>query len=122
MRPDMLSGGSPVADGNQPSSYLQRLARGRDLSELLSDEMLAKEERMRTGPGTEGVAVKPDVRGAIEAAKDGRPMDDAQRIATEAIIFPELRPALDIINDSYAPVTHRLWTHLSTNSDIKSRL
>ena len=34
-------------------------------------------------------------RGAFNAAQTGQSMNDAQRIATEAIIFPELRPAIE---------------------------
>jgi endonuclease G, mitochondrial len=111
-----------MADTNQYSSHLKRLARGRDLSDLVSDQMLAAEEKMRANPATEAAGTAPDIRGAIDAAQNDRPMNDAQRIATEAIIYPELRPAIDVINDSYGPVTHKLWTHLSTDGAIKSRL
>ena len=99
---------------------MKRLAGGRDLSELLSKSMLAKAESMRSA--TESTAAPPDVQGAFKAAEEGRPMNDAQRIATEAIIYPELRPVIDVVNDSYGPVTHRLWTHLSTDAVIKGRL
>ena len=64
----------------------------------------------------------PDVKGAFNAAQTGQSMNDAQRIATEAIIFPELRPAIDVVKGSYGTVTHKLWTHLSTDSAIKTRL
>nr|WP_275970739.1 DNA/RNA non-specific endonuclease [Bradyrhizobium sp. NBAIM32] len=64
----------------------------------------------------------PDVRGAFEAAAKGEPLSPAQQFATEAIILPELRPAIDVINDSYGQVTHPLWTKLSNDAGIKARL
>jgi endonuclease G, mitochondrial len=103
------------------SELLKRLARGRGVADLMSDRMLAQEQHLHELPGLESTA-KPDVRGAFGAAEQGRPMTDAERYATEAIIFPELRPAIDIINDSYGKVTHKLWTHLSTDAALKSRL
>jgi endonuclease G len=105
---------------NEHSSYLKRLARGRDLSDLLNDSMLAKQESMRA-TATESMTA-PDVKGAFNAAQTGQSMNDAQRIATEAIIFPELRPAIDVVKGSYGTVTHKLWTHLSTDAAIKTRL
>jgi len=107
----------------QHSSYLGRLMAGRDPSELFSDAMLEKVERARAGAtATESVGVEADVLGAFEAARKGVPLNDAQRNAAEAIIYPELRPAIYVVNDSYEKVTHRLWTKLSTDAGIKARL
>lgn len=106
---------------DQYSSFLARLAKGRDLSDLLSDRMLAHQERLGTA-STESATPRPDVQGAINAALKGQPLTDAQRYTTEAIILPELRPVIDVVNDSYGTVTHKLWTHLSADAAIKSRL
>lgn len=105
------------------SAFLRHLVRGQDLSGLITDRMLEREEGVRAAAAdTESAAMPPDVRGAFETAARGEPLSPAQQFATEAIILPELRPAIDVINDSYAPVTHPLWTKLSTDAGIKARL
>ena len=103
--------------------YLRQLARGRDLKDLLSSSMLEAVDRLRGSSTLESsIGAQLDVQGAFDAAVGGKEMDPGQRAATEAIILPELRPAIDIVNGTYAPVTHKLWTHLSTDAAIKGRI
>jgi endonuclease G len=112
-----------MADKLDHSAFLRHLARGQDLTGLINDRMLEREEGVRAATAdTESAAVPPDVRGAFEAAARGEPLSPAQQFATEAIILPELRPAIDVINDSFGQVTHPLWTKLSNNAGIKARL
>ncbi|SCB55766.1 endonuclease G [Bradyrhizobium shewense] len=112
-----------MADKLDHSAFLRHLARGQDLTGLINDRMLEREEGVRAATAdTESAAMPPDVRGAFEAAARGEPLSPAQQFATEAIILPELRPAIDVINDSYGQVTHPLWTKLSNNAGIKARL
>jgi endonuclease G len=84
--------------------------------------MLETQERMRAGSGAESAAAQANVRRILEDAQNDRPLSQADQAAAEAIIFPELRPVIDVVNDSYGKVTHKLWTHLSTDAAIKARL
>jgi endonuclease G len=123
----IIAGDMRMAEKHDHSAFLRHLARGEDVASLMSDRMLAREEGVRAAASMETTAAAaaappPDVRGAFEAASAGRPLSPAQQFAAEAIIYPELRPAIDVVNDSYGPVTHHLWTKLSTDTGIKSRL
>jgi endonuclease G len=111
-----------MAGAQSYSSYLKRLTRGRDLADLLSDRMLATQESVNARGATESMGGPVDVQKTLQAAQNDQPLSDAERYAAEAIIFPELRPVIDVVNDSYGTVTHKLWTHLSTNAAIKGRI
>lgn len=59
-------------------------------------------------------------RTAEKIAKD-QVLDPLEQMILEAIIIPDKRPAIDVINGAYA-VTHPLWTHLETDVQIRSRI
>lgn len=63
---------------------------------------------------------KKAVEGAV--AKMDRPetMDRQERMALEAIIIPDRRPAISILNDDYT-VTHRDWLHLNADA-VRGRI
>ncbi|MDB5950119.1 MAG: hypothetical protein JWR65_1974 [Massilia sp.] len=60
-------------------------------------------------------------RAALEAMETGHelPVDGFESI--EAIIAEKIRPAIDIVDGKFT-VTHPLWTHLSTDTAIRTRL
>ena len=45
-----------------------------------------------------------------------------EQFALEAIIIPDKRPALDIVNDDYKRITHPDWTRWESNAGIRQRL
>src|SRR5690606_13410850 len=63
---------------------------------------------------------KPDAA-ALESAARNRaiPPQDLPRI--EAIIFEDIRPAIDIVDVAFT-VTHPLWTRLSDDAANKARI
>lgn len=63
----------------------------------------------------------PGAREALEALSMGRMPSQRTLEQTEAIIDEEVRPAIDIINGKYTSV-HPLWTHLSDNDALRTRI
>jgi endonuclease G, mitochondrial len=62
-------------------------------------------------------------RGAAESVRklvEGRPLDRDDRFQLEAIIIPDKRPAIDIVDGTYE-VRHPLWRHLNEPA-IRDRL
>jgi endonuclease G len=57
----------------------------------------------------------------LEAMSLGREIDPDEEVGLEAIINAELRPAIDVINGTFAS-THPLWAHLSSNAATKARI
>jgi hypothetical protein len=94
--------------------------------------------RRRTGEALEGVAgaesamesllparpIPDQFKGATEQAakkiSTGDPLDPHEQFALEAIIIPDKRPAVDIINGDYQ-ITHPLWTSFNTGA-IKANI
>jgi endonuclease G, mitochondrial len=63
--------------------------------------------------------------GAVESAArksiTDEPLTPAEQFALEAIIIPDKRPAVDVVNGDFV-VTHPLWTKFSTDAAIHARL
>lgn len=60
-------------------------------------------------------------RKAIEAMSLSREISPDEEMGLEAIINADLRPAIDVINNTFT-VSHPLWTHLSNDVAIKARI
>ncbi|MFP3604674.1 hypothetical protein [Paraburkholderia sp. SIMBA_053] len=58
---------------------------------------------------------------AVQAAENGRSLTDEQLSNVEALIDSEFRPAIDIVDDTFA-VTHPLWRRLSDDPDVRGRI
>lgn len=75
---------------------------------------------IETAAADAGVA--PDAaRVAVEKLAMDRDLTPEEQFAVEAIVIPDKRPAIDILNGDYS-ITHALWTHFDTDADIRARL
>lgn len=97
------------------SAYLKAVSPEGNVHNLLS--MIGEESRLERA-STESSA---DLAGAVEAARRGNEMTDAQIYAVEALIYPEIRPVIDVVNDSYEHVTHPVWPILN-KSKVKAHV
>lgn len=97
--------------------FLQRVTRrtGKALESVADAEM---ESLMPARP------IPDQFKGATEQAakkiSTGTPLDPHEQFALEAIIIPDKRPAVDIVNGDYQ-ITHPLWTSFNTGA-IKSNI
>ncbi len=62
-----------------------------------------------------------DIQRTAEKIVEDKALDPQEQMILEAIIIPDKRPAIDVINGAYA-VQHPLWTHFSTDDAIRDRL
>lgn len=58
---------------------------------------------------------------ALESAARGKGIAPRDYANLEAIIFEDIRPAIDIVDGAFI-VTHPLWTQLSTDAKIRARI
>ncbi|RLP24206.1 DNA/RNA non-specific endonuclease [Mesorhizobium sp. YM1C-6-2] len=78
--------------------------------------------RPRTGaaPARPKAGAKP-VTAALESAARGKPIPPQDHELLEAIIFEDIRPAIDIVDGAFT-VTHPLWTQLSGDAATRTRI
>ncbi|MFN3641329.1 MAG: DNA/RNA non-specific endonuclease [Gemmobacter sp.] len=108
----------PVTDA-QIADYLRGLMPSGTLDEAVA--------RAAAGPEFATAAMRPDrmraipdTRLVLEKLARARPLDRDERFHLEAIILPDQRPAIDILNGSYA-VLHPLWLDLD-EAGVRARL
>ena len=77
-------------------------------------ESIAARGRL-SGPQTEVL------KSTIQKIKTDQDLNDEERFATEAIIIPDKRPAIDIINGDFR-VEHPLWTKFSTDPALHASI
>jgi endonuclease G, mitochondrial len=86
---------------------------------------LASKKPTRKAAGLESMASEvPDlsqVKSGIQAMKRGEALAPPARMGLEAIIFPDIRPVIDIVDGKYTS-THELWTQLSNDAAIRNRI
>ncbi len=58
---------------------------------------------------------------ALESAARGKPIPPQDHELLEAIIFEDIRPAIDIVDGAFT-VTHPLWTQLSGDAATRTRI
>ncbi len=91
------------------------------------DEVVERlgQARSKATAGLEGMlATGPDmqqVKSGIMAMKRGDTVTPDQRNGMEAIIFADIRPAINIINGTFTS-THPLWTKLSDDAAVRTRI
>ncbi|PND27624.1 serine protease [Sinorhizobium sp. M4_45] len=100
-------------------SYLGKVT---DLEELVADttelESMVESTSVEGGPP----AVRQEtVRSATEKLAQGAELNPEELFATEAIIIPDKRPAIDIQDGDYR-ITHELWRHFEHDLAVKQRL
>lgn len=113
-------------DPERLRNYLAMITRKRGgLEGAISD--LATAERPATvdsgaleSLGMTGDPVELARQGAESLSLERAPSDE-QYTSLEAIIFADLRPAIDIIDGKFT-VTHPLWTQLSTDAALRQRI
>jgi DNA/RNA endonuclease G (NUC1) len=70
-------------------------------------------------------AIPEEHRGTVESAArksmTDEPLTPNEQFALEAIIIPDKRPAVDVVNGDFV-VTHPLWTRFSSDAAIHARL
>jgi len=89
------------------------------------DAVMAHYEDLAAAPpsGLESTADthRKEARYGLENMAAGKPAQPEQIAGIEAIILPDLRPVIDISGGTFES-THRLWTKLSTDTEIKARI
>lgn len=60
-------------------------------------------------------------RNAVQKASTGKALTPPEQFALEAIIIPDQRPAIDIVDGDYA-VSHPFWTHFVTDPAIHANI
>lgn len=84
--------------------------------EALPDPVEAVMPSTPVAPGRETL-----VRRTAEKVVKQQPLDDDEQFALEAIIIPDKRPAIDIIDGDFA-TAHPLWTHLAADTAVRDRI
>jgi DNA/RNA endonuclease G (NUC1)/V8-like Glu-specific endopeptidase len=99
-------------------SYLGQILPSSSL-EAMADEGISFEKVVASGP------VPPKVekvaRSAVEKLALDRELDREEQFALEAIIIPDKRPAVDIIDGDFR-IAHELWKHFNTDLSIYAAL
>lgn len=65
---------------------------------------------------------RPQIRETLETIARGETLSPPQQYVAEAIILPDLRPAIYIENDSFGRVEHYLWQSLNDNHTYRANL
>jgi endonuclease G len=58
---------------------------------------------------------------ALEKLREDSDLSPDEQFALEAIVIPDKRPAIDVVDGTYH-IVHPLWTHFETNAEIAARL
>lgn len=62
-----------------------------------------------------------EARSGLESVLRGRDPTPEEEASLEALIIPDLRPAIDIVDGKFNS-THRLWTHLTSDAAVRGRI
>jgi endonuclease G len=107
----------PAQDPQRLKSYIEMISNKKDLERILAKSKAA------AGGGLEGME-SPEAgaaRSGLETVLRDKDPSGAELDGLEALIIPELRPAIDIIGGKFK-ATHELWTHLSTDDNIRGNI
>jgi endonuclease G len=107
----------PAQDGQRLKSYLDMISNKQDLERILAKSKPA--DRCALESAEEPVANA--ARSGLESILIGKEPSLDELVGLEAIIIPELRPAIDIIGGKFS-AQHELWTHLSTDDKIRGNI
>ena len=120
---------------NSPSdrlkNYFELISKAKGGSEAVLDAIARRAgaqpratgglESMSAGAAGERASPLAAARSGIEAMALGRDLSHDQMVSVEAIINEDLRPAFDVVNDSFT-ADHFMWTHLSTDVALRKRI
>jgi endonuclease G, mitochondrial len=111
------------AKTEQLRSFVTKVLPSNDLEELVtgSGELESMVEDAATAvPGLPGIDAGTFRRVAEKLAR-GDDLDPSEEFITEAIIIPDKRPVVDILDGDYR-LAHELWMHYETDAAIRQRL
>jgi endonuclease G len=100
-------------DDERLKRYLDGIVPAPSLEALLDEQPEAE----AATPGREALRA----RRAIEKLATGRTLSDSDRFTIEAIVIPDQRPAVDIVDGDFT-ITHPSWLHFSSNEVIRGVL
>ncbi|MEK1886562.1 MAG: DNA/RNA non-specific endonuclease [Phyllobacterium sp.] len=87
--------------------------------------MLDEQSKAGGDSGLESMPSESDevklAKSGLEAIELGRDPSEGELYGLEAIILPDLRPAIDIVDNTFS-VTHPLWRRLSDDAEIRTRI
>ena len=107
----------PAKDPQRLKAYLELISKKQDLEKILEKSKAATEGGLESMEAPEAGAA----RSGLETILVGKEPSHDELDGLEAIIIPELRPAIDVIDGKFR-ATHELWTHLSTNDKIRGNI
>ena len=112
------------ADADRLKDYLKLITKKHGGIEPIRD-MLSERAGSGSDSGLESMpGQSDDVKRAVsglEAIELGRDPSQEELYGLEAIILPDLRPAIDIVDNTFT-VTHPLWRRLSEDAAIRARI
>jgi endonuclease G, mitochondrial len=108
----------PSERANRARSFLAKITPRRALEGLETPQDLA-ESLLPERP------LPPEHAGVTESSAmkfaTGAELSPSEQFALEAIIIPDKRPAIDIIDGDYT-IVHKEWLHFNTDADIKRNI
>ncbi|MGH6641540.1 MAG: trypsin-like serine peptidase, partial [Bradyrhizobium sp.] len=111
----------PAENPQRLKSYLDMISNKQDLEKILAASKATAEASRRGGlEGMESPAAGA-ARSGLESVLRDKDPSGAELDGLEALIIPELRPAIDIIGGKFK-ATHELWKHLSTDDKIRGNI
>ncbi|GLR94000.1 endonuclease G [Bradyrhizobium liaoningense] len=109
----------PKVEQDRLRDFVSLLKRAHgDLQAIVQE---ATEKRKETASGLEGTDPTAHAEEAVREVDRGADLSSDQAYGLEAIIDAEIRPAINIVNGSFTS-THPLWTKLSSDQTLKSRI
>ncbi len=111
-----------VQKSTELKGFLESLLPSGDIAEIADTQ----EAVPRMGASLDAAAEAPSgemraARTAVEKLAIGQDLDDHEAFLIEAIIIPDKRPAVDILDGGYT-VGHRDWLHFNDNINIRNRI
>jgi endonuclease G len=99
-------------------AYLETISPESTLESLAPEEGVSPATAKAKGLAPEAVERS---QSAVEKLREDRDLTADEQFALEAIVIPDKRPAIDVI-DGTSHIVHPLWTHFETDADIAARL
>jgi endonuclease G len=101
--------------------YLDMVSRREGGIEGVMHKLAARRPREESAEGIRPARRGKPAAAALESAARGKDIPQRDYADLEAIIFEDIRPAIDIVDGSFT-VTHPLWTQLSADAKIRKRI
>src|SRR5581483_1485266 len=103
------------------ATYVSRVAQKHDVKLLLRAKAIPAEESVAAAPAKDFVEKHTAASEGVEEILKGHTPTPAQTAGLEAIILPEIRPVLDILDGDFH-TEHPLWQMLNNDETIRGKL